>query len=199
MSTTQRNLMMGAWGLMVVAMVAIVASGRLPGQTALPHEGQIASFALTNQDGQPFDSNQLAGKVWIADFIFTRCPGPCPIMSRTLSELQRKLPHQQIRFVSFTLDPKTDTPEVLRAYRATFNGDSLRWLLLTGEKKALQNAARGMQMVALNDADGSIIHDQKFLLIDATGEIRGRYDSRDPDDVARLTRDADRLIDGGGQ
>ncbi len=82
----------------------------------LPSLGTVPTFELVNQDAQPFGSAQLAGKIWIADFIFTTCPGPCPIISTRMSELQRPLEKTDVHLVSFTVDPEKDTPEVLRAY-----------------------------------------------------------------------------------
>ena len=85
----------------------------------LPSLGTAPNFALVNQDARPFGSEQLAGKIWIADFIFTTCPGPCPIISTRMSELQRPLEKSDVHLVSFTVDPEKDTPEVLRDRKST--------------------------------------------------------------------------------
>ena len=81
----------------------------------LPAYDTVPNFELTNQDARPFGSAQLAGKIWIADFIFTSCPGPCPIISSRMSELQKPLEKSDVHLVSLTVDPEKDTPDVLRA------------------------------------------------------------------------------------
>ena len=83
---------------------------------SLANYGPVGSFALTNQFDQKFGSENLAGKIWIADFVFTRCPGPCPIISTRMSELQKPLRDTDVHLVSFSVDPEADTPAVLRAY-----------------------------------------------------------------------------------
>ena len=90
----------------------------------LDNFGVAPPFHLTAQNGQRFDSKSLEGHVWVADFFFTSCPGPCPLMSKKLGELQRQtsdLP--DLKIVSFTVDPATDTPAVLTAYGKHFNAD----------------------------------------------------------------------------
>src|ERR1700730_155471 len=78
--------------------------------------GKVPTFQLTNQNGQPFGSAQLTGKIWIADFIYTTCPGPCPMISSRMSELQKPLDKTDVHLVSFSVDPEKDTPAVLRGY-----------------------------------------------------------------------------------
>ena len=104
--------------------------------------GTLPSFELVNQDGQPFGSAQLAGKIWIADFIFTSCPGPCPIISSRMSELQKPLEKTDIHLVSFTVDPEKDTPEVLRAYAEKLNAQPGALGFLTGARPAIYALAR---------------------------------------------------------
>ncbi|HEY2614678.1 MAG TPA: SCO family protein, partial [Chthoniobacterales bacterium] len=96
--------------------------------------GVVPNFELVNQAGQPYGSAQLAGKIWIADFIFTTCPGPCPIISTRMSELQKPLQKTDVRLVSFTVDPETDTPEVLSSYAEKLHAESARWNFLTGAR-----------------------------------------------------------------
>ena len=85
-------------------------------QRSISAYGTVPVFQLTNQNGQPFGSAQLAGKIWIADFIYTTCPGPCPMISGRMSELQKPLDKTDVHLVSFSVDPEKDTPEVLRGY-----------------------------------------------------------------------------------
>ena len=87
-------------------------------QRSISAYGTVPGFQLTNQNGQPFGSAQLSGKIWIADFIYTTCPGPCPMISGRMSELQKPLDKTDVHLVSFSVDPERDTPEVLRGYAA---------------------------------------------------------------------------------
>ena len=85
--------------------------------------GSVPPFRLTNQDGKPFGSSDLAGKIWIADFIYSTCPGPCPMISTRMSEMQKPLEKTDVHFVSFTVDPDEDTPERLREYASQLRAE----------------------------------------------------------------------------
>src|SRR5260370_12349444 len=106
-------------------------------QRAVSSYGAVPSFQLVNQNGQPFGSAQLAGKIWIADFIYTTCPGPCPMISSRMSELQKPLEKTDVHLVSFSVDPEKDTPQVLRGYADKLQADPARWDFLTGPKIAI--------------------------------------------------------------
>jgi protein SCO1/2 len=159
--------------------------------------GTLPSFELVNQDAQPFGSAQLAGKIWIADFIFTTCPGPCPIISTRMSELQKPLQKTDIHFVSFTVDPEKDTPEVLRAYAEKLHAQPSRWDFLTGSRDAIYALMRdGFKLAVLDgsDEEGAPIHSTRVALVDRHGVIRGYYDALAPDAVTKLLADANHLF-----
>ena len=99
--------------------------------------GSIPPFQLINQDGQPFGSSNLAGKIWIADFIYSTCPGPCPMISTRMSEMQKPLEKTDVHFVSFTVDPEKDTPAQLREYAGQLEAQPGRWDFLTGPKSEI--------------------------------------------------------------
>ena len=103
--------------------------------TPLPSRGELPSFSLTGHHGEAVSRETFAGRVWVADFIFTRCGGICPAMTARLVQLRGEVP-ASVAFVSFTVDPEHDTPEVLSAYakRARVSGD---WRFLTGSREAL--------------------------------------------------------------
>src|SRR5258706_9207597 len=108
----------------------------------LPVIGQVADFALTNQDGHAVTLPDLRGHVWVADIIFTRCAGPCLKMSRQMKELQQSLPTTSTaKLVSLTTDPGFDTPPVLKTYGERFGADAGRWIFLTGSKQEVGNLA----------------------------------------------------------
>ncbi len=157
-----------------------------------PVLGRIDPFQLTAQTGQPFDSTTLLGHIWIADFIFTNCPGPCPLMSKHMGELQRKtadLPG--VKFVSFTVDPAHDTPPVLTTYSKHFLADPARWTFLTGDQSLLDHLA--FNEFKLNHVDGSFDHSTRFVLLDGQMRIRAYYSTEEPDFQTRLERDLRRL------
>lgn len=162
----------------------------------LPAYGAVPGFQLVNQDAQSFGSQQLSGKIWIADFIFTTCPGPCPIISTRMSELQKPLAKSDVRLVSFSVDPETDTPEVLRVYADKLRKEPLRWDFLTGPRPVIYSlAGDGFKLNAFtSDESGLPVHDTHFVLVDRRGNIRGYYDALAPDGVTKLLADTNHLL-----
>jgi protein SCO1/2 len=157
----------------------------------------VPKFELTNQDAQPFGSPALVGKIWIADFIFTTCPGPCPIISTRMSELQKPLAKSDIRLVSFTVDPEKDTPEVLRAYADKLRKEPCRWDFLTGPLDTITSLSRdGFKLaIAAGEEPGSgPVHSTRFVLVDRGGTIRGYYDALSADGVTKLLADTNHLL-----
>lgn len=159
--------------------------------------GTVPQFELTNQDGKAFGSAQLQGKIWIADFIFTSCPGPCPMISSRMSELQRPLEKSDVHLVSFTVDPKTDTPEVLRAYGERLRARPGRWDFLTGSEASLYLLIRNGFKLGVSDGAeelGVPVHSTRAALVDRHGVIRGYYDMTAPDTVTKLLADTSHLL-----
>jgi protein SCO1 len=154
--------------------------------------GQVPAFAMTAQDGKPFDSHSLEGHVWIADFIFTHCPGPCLRMSSQMHKVQTATAGDpQIRLLSFTVDPARDSPSVLAEFASRYQADPARWSFLTGEPKTLQMLSR--DTFKLSDVDGSLNHSTRFVLVDKRGRVRGVYGTQDDDPVGRVAADARQL------
>jgi len=159
--------------------------------------GAVPQFALTNQDAQPFGSEKLAGKIWIADFIFTTCPGPCPIISTRMSELQKPLAKSDVHLISFTVDPEKDTPEVLRAYANKLRKEPFRWDFLTGPVDTITSLSRdGFKLaIAAGEEPGSgPVHSTLLVLVDRRGTIRGYYDALAADGVTKLLADTNHLL-----
>ena len=164
---------------------------------SIANYGSVPQFQLTNQNGQPFGSEQLRGKIWIADFIFTTCPGPCPLISSRMSDLQRPLEDSDVHLVTFTVDPETDTPEVLRDYAARLHARPGRWDFLTGDKDAIYNLTQqGFKLAVADDIPESEgpVHATRAVLVDRKGEIRGYYDMTAPDTVTKLLADTTQLL-----
>jgi protein SCO1 len=164
---------------------------------SLPAYGEAPNFQLVNQNGQPFGSTDLANKIWIADFVFTSCPGPCPIISTRMSELQKPLGKTDVHLISFTVDPDKDTPEVLRNYAEKLRAQTGRWDFLTGKKSAIYDLSQKGFKLALadgSDETGTPVHSTRMVLIDRHGQIRGYYDALAADSVTKLLADTNHLL-----
>lgn len=160
----------------------------------LPELGAVPPFRLTDQDGKSFGSSQLQGKIWIADFVYTTCPGPCPMISSRMSETQKPLRDTDVKLVSFSVDPAHDTPEVLRGYAEKLNAQPGRWEFLTGDKATIYRLSRdGFKLAAAAAADGQPVHSTRMILVDRAGQIRGYYDATDADAITRLLADVAHL------
>ncbi len=168
---------------LAAAWLAACGGGR-----KLPVLGQVPHFQLTAQDGETFDSGALAGRIWVADFFYTSCPGPCPMMSERMHQVQVRtgdLP--DVRLVSFTVDPAHDTAPVLKAYSRHFLAQPGRWFFLTGDRALLNDL--GLNAFHLNPVDGALDHSTRFALVDRRGRIRAYYSFADDGLVKQLTED----------
>lgn len=194
MNSCSRALQWVVWGVLglVVLGVSVLFVRQQLGRRAQPPLPVIASvreFQLTNQSGAAFSLSDLRGKVWIADIIFTRCPGPCAMMTRHMSALQSQLPQrEQIGFLSLTADPAYDQPAVLKKYAETYGADPARWVFLTGPKTNLYRLAiESLKLsVAENPEDTAgkledmFIHSTRFVVLDRAGRVRAFVDGADP-------------------
>ncbi|MBM3801247.1 MAG: SCO family protein [Acidimicrobiia bacterium] len=167
---------------------------RLSGRTTrLPVLAQLPDFRLLERGGHELGLSDLKGKVWIADFIFTRCPGPCPRMSSRMASLQHELRNEEsLRLVSISVDPEFDTREVLARYAAQYQADEGRWYFLTGEKAAIHRLAKSGFLVG--GVDDVTLHTTRFILVDRLGRVRGYYSSNDEEDLRKLKDDARLLL-----
>jgi protein SCO1 len=171
----------------VLASIVLGACGR---EKPLPVLGQVPQFQLFDQEGQKFQRSDLDGHVWVADFIFTNCEGPCPRMTSHMHEIQ-KATRPGVKLVSFTVDPERDTPQALAAYGRKFSADDSRWTFLTGNPGTLNMLDR--DAFKLGTLGAGMDHSTRFVLIDQKGRIRGYYRLSDGDPVARISKDAARL------
>lgn len=165
-------------------------------QQAPPIKLRLPDFELTASDGQPVSRKSLRGRVWIADFIFTHCAGPCPLMTRHMRALQDDLADvEPLTLVSFSVDPAHDTPQVLTEYAERHGARAGRWLFVTGSMDQIYDLAIDGFRIAVAAArkNNQIIHDTRFMLVDQDGYVRGYYDSDSEDDLRQLRRDAERM------
>ena len=174
--------------LPVFAALLTLAGCGIERKSSLPVYYDVPEFQLIAQDGRPFDSQVLAGKIWVADFIYTTCPGPCPRMTSQMREVQDavlKIP--DVRLVSFSVDPANDTPAVLAAYAKEHGAAPSIWYFLTGSVATLQTLDR--DAFKLGDMNAAMQHSTRFVLVDRQGRIRGYYDTSESSAIPKVIAD----------
>lgn len=160
---------------------------------------KIPFFQFKNQQGKVVSSRDLKGKVWIADFFFTKCPTICPTMTAQLKRLSTKTQDlaDQIQFISFSIDPNTDQPAVLRKYIAKNGITANNWVFLTGdENKTHKLGVEYFQVFANKDIEsaGGYAHSPAFVLVDKEGYVRGVYIGTQTEQVDLLEKDVRKLL-----
>ncbi len=188
----------------LTVIAVLILTWAIKGQDPpLPVISQLPDFALTDQQGRPVTLASLRGQVWIADIIFTRCAGPCPQMTKRMSQLQEVLPAQApVKLVTLTTDPGFDTPAVMKRFGERFGADFNRWLFLTGAKPQIQRlAVEGLKLVALDKPAAEqttpqdlFIHSTIFVIVDQQGRLRDAFDSTEPGFQKRVSREVRQLL-----
>ncbi len=193
------------WAAVLVAGVATFAAQRVPIQesSAVQGElGQVPAFKLTNQAGKPVTERDFQGKVWITNFVFTRCASVCPMLTAKFRGLQQDLRDVPgLAYVSISVDPEYDTPSVLAAYATRFDADVARWQFLTGPLADIERTVvQGFKIhvgdrkpLAQDPTLVEIMHGEHLVLIDKQGTIRGYYQS-DEAGLAQLASAARDLV-----
>jgi protein SCO1/2 len=175
-----------AGGTLLLALLLLQLRGLQALGKPLPVLGQVADFALTNQNGQAVSLGDLRGRPWLADIIFTRCTGPCRAMSRQMQEVQQSLPaSSRAKLVSLTTDPDYDNPKILTSYAQLVGADTNRWSFLTGTKKqiaalavsSLKLTAVEKQPTPAEDPADLFVHSTIFVLVDGHGQLRAVFES----------------------
>lgn len=184
-----------------MASVLAAACGKPSAPEVLAVLPDFTMSAVGTKGESPFGRKDMLGRVWVADFIFTRCGGPCPLLSTRLSELSRVLA-PEVGLLSVTVDPEGDTPERLRAYARSYGADPRRWVFLRGSSADTYRLlyAGFRQPMSVNPkapAENRVSHSTRFVLIDTKGSIRGFYDGLSDEDTAVVARDARRLLEAG--
>lgn len=187
-----RSVEWAVWGGIIFVVLAIVAAYVREQQRApankLPIIAPVADFTLTNQLDRPVRLADLRGQVWVADIIFSRCPGPCATMTKRMAELQTALPpNAPVKLISLTTDPEHDTPRALAAYAQRFGADSNRWHFLTGPKADLVKlAVSSLKLTVLDTEEAKrtspndlFIHSTIFVVVDKQGRLRAVFESLD--------------------
>jgi len=142
---------------------------------------KVPEFSFTNQDGNTITNNDYLGKVYLVEFFFTTCPTICPRMNKNLVQIQKNFDGiKNFGVASFTINPKNDTPEVLKAYTEKYGITNPNWHLMTGDQDVIYKLANeGFNLYTAEEAtvEGGFEHSGNFALIDKNGFIRSRLDS----------------------
>jgi protein SCO1 len=200
------------WGVLALALIApaaILLRGVVRGgggspfaarsATRLADYGMVPDFSLTERSGAPLRRADLAGSPWFADFIYTRCSGSCPVLSRNMARLQRAV-GGRARLVSFSVDPANDTPQALSAYADRFSAPQTDWLFVTGDVAELRRLiGEGFHLAVAEppagepELAGAITHSEKIALVDGDLRIRRYYDGASDDWVEGALADVTSL------
>jgi protein SCO1/2 len=173
---------------LLAAALLLAACGSKP----LPVYGTVPDFSLTDQNGTAFNGASLSGNVWVADFFFTHCTGPCPRMSSRFRHIEKTIARNDLKLVSLTVDPQRDTVPVIAAYARVFNAEPGRWYFLTGPMDRLNHLCRDVFL--LGNIDGDLNHSTRFVLVDRRRQIRGFYLSGDSESMKQLMNDIQSVL-----
>ena len=173
----------------LLPILAILVSSACTDPAAkLPEYGLVPRFSMTDSQGHTFDSRALAGKVWVADFIYTNCPAECPMMTARMHRVEKQLRGENdVRLVSISVDPARDTPPVLENFAHRFGGPTNQWIFLTGSPATIHQIA--YTTFHVGDVIGKIEHSTKFVLVDKRAQIRGYYSTLANDDIPAMLKD----------
>ena len=190
-------------GFFLLAVLLAVSVACQPA-SSLPVLCPAPQFDLVDQTGRPFSSSHLAGKVVVANFVFTTCTDICPLLTATMAQVrdqlrQAKLLGDKAVIVSFSVDPEHDTPEALTTYGERFGATPAEWRFLTGQRQVIDDLLIGGFKVGrpppaprTPGATPEIIHTNRFALIDPRGQVRALY-SGDELDVPAVVEEVRRL------
>ncbi|WP_182868427.1 SCO family protein [Rhodopirellula sp. JC639] len=134
-------------------------------------EAWLSRFELTERSGELVKSEDLLGQPYVVSFFFTTCPSVCPQQNQKIKQLQDRFEGEDVVFLSISVDPEHDTPEVLREYAARFGADEDQWLFLTGDLTYIRRIGGEIFQQPVDKG----FHTEKFVLVDKEGKIEGFY------------------------
>ena len=171
------------------------------GKKRIPPVSFVRPFAFTNQDGQVFTNKDVEGKVYVAEYFFTTCPGICPDMNRNMEQVYNRFKDENdFLILAHTSDPENDSAAQLRYFADTLGVNTKKWIFLTGRKDSLYNMARISYTIDdpannLKSLDDDFLHTQFWALVDRKGNVRKIYDGLKQSEVKLLIRDIEKLLD----
>jgi len=179
-------------GIAIFLIITFFVKGSQPSQQ-LPKIGSIPQFEFIDSDGNTVTLDNLKGKVWVADFIFTTCTMACPMMTGNMNLVHKKFKkNDDVRLVSISVYPEYDTPDVLKEYASQYDADTEKWLFLTGEESSVKNIIK--DGFKIGDFEEIIFHSEKFALVDKNGTIRAYYNGMKSEDMKQLKKDINALL-----
>lgn len=158
---------------------------------------QIPSFRFTNQDSLPVTDKTFDGKIYVTDFFFVSCPTICPKMKTQMKRVYDKFKGKpDVMILSYTIDPKHDTPAVLKEFAANLGVTGNQWQFATGPKEEIFKTGKSYMVVAQEDAGapGGLLHSGHFVLVDKEKHVRGMYDGTTEEGANKLMTDIDKLL-----
>jgi protein SCO1 len=159
---------------------------------------QVPDFEFISQDSLPVNQTAFAGKIYVTDFFFTTCPTICPKMKTQMLRIYEQIKNKpNVMLLSHSIDPRHDTPSVLKGFAKNLGVDTKKWVFVTGDKAKIYEIAQKSYMVtAVEDATqpGGVVHSGAFILVDKNRHIRGTYDGTEPEKVDQLIKDIELLI-----
>ena len=192
------------WGVLGLLLIATFIAVRAPDQGSEtvvappPVLLELGDFELTNRDGRMVGGLDLRGRVWVANFIFTRCALSCPRITSQMLRLGADLPEGvDVTRVSLSVDPDYDTPDVLADYAGSYQIQDPNWLFLTGERNSIERLiVDGFKLPIVRDPPPEavnpkepILHSDRFALVDGRGRVRGYYDPAVAEEYEKLLLD----------
>lgn len=186
--------------LLLAAIVSLVLAGvtylamKRPASdaTEIQKLGPVTAFEFTERNGQIFTADNLKNKISVVDFIFTSCPGPCPVMTGKMATMYRRYANDpRIQFVSISVDPANDSLSVLRAYAEKYGVTDNRWAFLRGP---IEEVHRVSEQIFKLGGELPSLHSSKFILVDGEANIRGYYSSEETEALSTLQTHVDQLV-----
>ena len=203
--SAKNKLSFKEWAAVGVAVIALGLLGlKIAGLSAAKPAantlGKAPAFQFEDRNGAKVQSQDLSGQFWVADFIFTRCAGSCPILSEQMKRLQKDWKgNPRFKLVTFTVDPDHDTAAVLKEYADDLGADPKQWFFLTGAKKdLLKTAEEGFKLTAIENPGAEpgalFIHSTKLVLVGPDGTLLGYFDGTDKDEFQKLRDELQSLL-----
>ena len=179
-------------GIAIFLIITFFVKDSQPSQQ-LPKIGSIPQFEFIDSNGNTVTLNNLKGKVWVADFIFTTCTMACPMMTGNMNLVHKKFKkNDDVRLVSISVYPEYDTPDVLKEYASQYDADTEKWLFLTGDESSVKDIIK--DGFKIGDFEEIIFHSEKFALVDKNGTIRAYYNGMKSEDMKQLKKDINALL-----
>ena len=181
------------YGIVAIFLAATYFIKEFDKDSVLPLIGTVPEFSFTDSHNETISKNEMIGKVWVADFIFTTCNMACPVMTGNMNLVHKAFKENDgVRIVSISVYPEYDTPEVLTEYASRYNANTDRWHFLTGPEELVKEIIKNG--FKIGDYEDIIFHSEKFALVDQQGQIRGYYNGMKTEEMTQLKTDIKKLL-----